>query len=114
MKTFELSTKYIKATNCRFIVSKYQEGGLALSIYGHCGTNEYCEPLMDVTIFDESFMNEQDIALVKDYSENEGLADSLVQLGFAKLLGCMAVGFATVMVMRFDMDKVLQYGYDQR
>lgn len=114
MKTFELSTKYITATNCQFLISEYREGGLALSVHGCCNLNECCEPLMDVTIFDADLRKERDIALVKDYAENEGLSDALARLGFAKPLDTKTVGFATATVMQFDMGKVLEYGYDQR
>lgn len=65
------------------------------------------EPYCGVTI---RGIGDDKTAAVKNYSENEGLDKWLSENGFAEYTGSYAgVGYATVPVMKFNMEKIREY-----
>jgi hypothetical protein len=74
-QTFHIKTKYLNHSNCQLSFGKYQDGSTALLIRSSQG-----EPLIKVTSYLPEVILEEDQIIVKDYSENEGILQCLIEL----------------------------------
>jgi hypothetical protein len=74
-ETFNIHTKYIHEQNCQLRFDKYQDGSTAMLIRSSRG-----DPLIKVTAYLPKVVLEEDQILVKDYSENEGILQCLIEL----------------------------------
>jgi len=72
MSTFTYTSRYSEYSNCFFQIGKYANGNLAIEIW----SNEE-GPITKVTVNPDIYIDHDRIA-VKDYSENEGMADWLI------------------------------------
>lgn len=87
------------------------DNGLNLGLL--CKNDEYdfYEPYMDVTItVPHTRYCESDTAFVKDYSENEGLGNWLIENGIATKTGeAVRSGYVTIEEYKFDLEKVREH-----
>jgi hypothetical protein len=72
-----------KTYTCQFAIGEYGNGNLALEIMGAEGTNYEGEPIARVTVNPGERVDDGRIA-IKDYSENEGMVDTLLEMGIIK------------------------------
>ena len=74
MDSFTLKTRYSVYPDCRFVAARYHNDNLALSIVNPEGPIMTCtiNPGVEVPI---------DCVCIKDYSENTGIAATLVNMG---------------------------------
>lgn len=89
--------------NCEIKKSKYStNGNLALMLFD----KETGQKVSNVTINTLQRMDE-DVAAVKDYSENEGMLEAITEAGLIKNdLGSIQVGFTMCNIVRFDLSEV--------
>lgn len=112
-ETFTLSTALFgEVENCMFYVDKYELGGQYIGIA--CNDPEYgWEPFTDVTIR-MSGVPDGCIA-VKSYSENEGLLEGLMALGFiTRVVDTRRSGFAEIPICEYDKNVLNKYLYSER
>lgn len=78
--TFDLHIGNEVYKNCFFVYNRYaNNNNLALDIYNNDGLFDECVCRVTMNTF---MLMDDDVIPVKDYSENEGLADALESLGF--------------------------------
>lgn len=118
MKTFDLKTTYVTAKGCFFEQNRYLFGGrLCLSIVGYMendedGSSSIPESLMDITVQIPCCGLNSDEVVIKSYSENEGLLEALIGLGFiASVERSIEVGGCgvTAPVCKLNMEKIDEY-----
>lgn len=77
-----IQTKYI-FENCHVVQGQYRDGSLALRL-----VSDYGEPVCIPTVWVEGYVPPTELhVLIKDWSENEGIAGALVDAGVIKLTG---------------------------
>lgn len=92
-----------KGHNCVIKSSKYTNNdNLALVLLD----NESGELIAHVTVnSDKKFPS--DVAILKDYSENEGLLDVIIESGLiVEVLGSVPLGYVTAPVVKFKLDGI--------
>ena len=84
--------------------------GLSLGLV-EMNEDGFPEPWTDVTVvIPESLMCEDDEAFIKNWSENEGIDDWLVENGIAVCTGTeVQTGYVSAPIMKFDLDKVREH-----
>jgi len=95
-----------KHYNCQLDVSRYQvNSSPALTLYG---TGNYTgEVIARCTVCIESYMNAGNTVLIKNYSENEGMMQALINAGIGKDTGHrQQVGFVELQEMVLFTDIV--------
>ena len=84
-------TKYGAAGIASF--TEYAYGGTAITVASEDG-----EPLYRATVFMDGHVLPPDEVWIKDWSENEGVADALVKAGIVTLTGrTLQAGYATAL-----------------
>lgn len=78
----DIKTKYIDCKNCSLHFSNHLDGSIALTIQ-----DEYGNPLINVTKFLIENIFGEDKILIKNYSENEGILECLIDKGIIKHTG---------------------------
>lgn len=95
-----LKLKYHSIENPQFFVSRYTEdNSLALAVM-----DEGRPLILSVNLSDYGPAAPTNCIYVRDYSENEGLADALVAAGVATKISTVNIGFGTGWMMELTFD----------
>jgi hypothetical protein len=86
-----------KEWNCVAVFEKYRNGRTAIQLMDA----EDGSPIATATVNLPDFPLAEDRVAIKDYSENEGMLDALVEAGIVEELGLHAeTGFVTVPICK--------------
>ena len=104
MNTFNLKLKYGTYNNCFFKVNKYRNGNIALGIY-----NMSDGPICTVTV-NPGMALPDDLIAIKNYSENSGVLESLIELGFIEdVVGTLPQGFVEIPICTYNKEMIDNY-----
>lgn len=103
MNTFNLKLKYGTYNNCFFKVSRYTNDNIALGIYNSDG------PVCTATVNPGIYISD-DFVAIKNYSENSGVLEALIELGFIKdVVNTIALGFVEIPICRYNTEMINNY-----
>lgn len=107
MRTCTLKLQQFIERGCYFRVSRYKNGAMLIHAYQ---TDEYgCEePVLTATVNLGELP--ADCAVIKSYSENEGLLECLTELGIVKsMMGYVPSGYVYCPVCKIDLQVLREY-----
>lgn len=96
----KIKFKYGECDNCSLQFGRYKDGSYALSIF-----DDYGEPLINVTKHVPGYKLQENQILVKNYSENEGILECLIEQEIIKNTGIVVpTGFVQLHVCDLLID----------
>lgn len=97
MKKEDLIKVRFKEWDCILEFGKYGNGRTAISLIGAPGTEDQYEPIATATVNLPYVECDEDEVLIKNYSENEGMEEALIEAEIiGPRLGTRATGFVEV------------------
>ncbi len=110
--TFELKTPYAEYKRCYFYTDHYMvNGNLFIGIAQDSADDGEVDYIMNVTVNTDVPLPDGCIA-VKDYSENEGILETMKALGLVtEILAYLPSGYVSIPICRYDKSVLQKYSH---